>query len=789
MAEARGAVRHVTYYSPESGYTVATLDLDRSEGLPPALRREVTVVGRMPSLNVGEYVTVQGHVDRHREYGDRLQVTDCRVELPVTEEGILRFLSSGFIKGVGPATAKRLVDAWGAETLNILDRDLDRLEEVPRLHANAASRIRKGWEAQKSKRALTLLLQEFGVTPAMAQRIHDELGTSAVFKLRENPFLLCEISNVGFKTADSFAARLGVQGDLHVRLEAALLYVMQSALNEGHTHLIGQELIAKASELTEAAPERVAEVVRQTVGAGKLTATRGPGGEPYEPEWRITKAFAPATPQDGRSGASDPDTASPASREAVPAKGIEQEIEPLAVYLNWMAQCEQGLTGNLSRLMKRQSLFEDLVEDFDWNEFWREQGEEFLLTEGQKEAVQAAFLSPFAVLTGGPGTGKTTTIRSIISICERKDLQVQLAAPTGRAAKRMQESTDHAASTLHRLLDVRMWKGVMTFERNEANPLEGDLLIVDEASMLDVRLAHHLCKAIPDSMHVMLVGDVDQLPSVSPGNVLADIIRHIEAGEAGIPWEKDLPRVVRLTEIHRQGRDSAVVMNAHRIRAGEMPVIDNASGKDFYFMPADDPLQAQQLCVDLISRRLPDYYGFEPREIMLLSPLRKGAAGVEELNRALQARLNPPSPDDPELTLGGQKLRARDPVMQLRNDYEKLVFNGDMGTLVQVKPGGESIVNCDDRILTYTPAELHQLTLAYAVTIHKSQGSEYPAVVVPLMMAHWIMLQRNLLYTALTRAKRLAVIVGQQDAIRRAVENATGSQRNSALYESLQAAT
>ncbi len=786
MAAAKGTVHVVTYYSPETSYTVATLDVDQSQGLPVQCRQELTIVGKMPALNVGEYVSVTGNLDRHKEYGHQLQVVDCKVELPVTEEGIVRFLGSGLIRGVGPATAKKLVQAWGVETLTVLDQDLDRLAEIPRLGRSNADRIRDGWENHKSQRMLTLLLQEFGVTPTMAQRIHEEMGVGAVARLRENPYLLCQLSQVGFKTADTIAARLGIKDDQFVRVEAALLYVMDSSLNNGHTYLPGPELVQETSSLTNGRIEKVASCLLQVLGKGKLVAKVGPGGETFLPEWQITETFAP----DSHSVASlQPQTKADRSISAQ-TRQIDpmQTLAPLAVYLDWMAHCETGLIENLADLMQRETQVSHLMGGFDWHEFWRSRSMDFLLTSGQKQAVQAALLSPFSVLTGGPGTGKTTTIRSIIELCEQQRLTVELAAPTGRAAKRMQETTGLPARTLHRLLEVNMMQGAMTFDRNEANPLEGDVLIVDEASMLDLRMAYHLSKAIPPSMHIMLVGDVDQLPSVSPGNVLGDVIRRIDDGDLSRPTQGAGPCIVRLEEIHRQSQGSAIVTNAHRIRQGEMPLIDNAQGKDFFFMQAEDQAQAQQICIDLVKTRLPDYYGLSPREIMLLSPIRRGLAGVVSLNQALQQSLNPPQPSEETISRGDLVLRARDPVMQLRNDYDKMVFNGDLGTLNQIRPGAkEAFITFDDRVLPYTTAELAQITLAYAVTIHKSQGSEYPAVVVPLMSAHWVMLQRNLLYTALTRAKQLVVVVGQRQALERAVNNAHVGHRYSGLYAGLKA--
>ena len=777
MAEVTGTIRNVTYYSPDTGFTVARLNVEERRGVRIDGKEPLTIVGVLPPVKPGDSVQIAGTLEQHKAYGPQFRVASLSMDLPVTKDGIARFLGSGLFKGLGPATARTIVQAWGTKALDMLDAHPERLAEIPGFGPRKAKRITEAWQRNQSTRSLMLLLQEFGLSLLMAKRIHAEMGPGAADRIKRNPFLLCAIGGIGFKRADAIAARIGIQGDMYERVEAGLRYTLDLALNQGHAYLAGADLVQRTSQLVRAQPERVQECLLQMLGQEQAMAACAPGAGRFLPRWQETGLYLPA--------AGHPDAAAdPAAPPSPTAPALNWS--ELTVYLPWVYQCENGLAANLARLLRRTTPLARRMARHDWDSYWARSAQELPLTDLQKRAVQAAVQSPFAVLTGGPGTGKTTTIHALLDLCRVLKRTALLAAPTGRAAKRMQETTGQPARTIHRLLEVAVASGSMRFQRDDSLPLEGDMLIVDEASMLDLYLAYHLSKAIPDHMHVLWVGDVDQLPSVGAGNVLQDIIYAIESEAAGQPAAVHPPQVVRLDEIHRQSQDSAIVTNAHRIRKGDMPLIQNGRFKDFFFLPESDPERAQALCLQLARERLPKYFGIEPRDIMVLSPMRRGAVGVEALNQALQAGLNPADKNPDCLRQGDMILRPGDPVMQVRNDYDKMVYNGDLGMLATVDPEkGEASVRFEERLVPYAAQELPKITLAYAVTIHKSQGSEYPAVILPLMNAHYIMLQRNLLYTALTRAKRLVVIVGQRAALHRAVSNAQVAERNSALYASL----
>lgn len=781
MAKVKGTIRTVTYYNPDNGFTVARLDTEKGTRQPSATEPLITIVGKLPPLSTGDHVEADGEWERHARYGQQLRVSSLSLAAPATREGITRFLGSGLIKGIGPTTARKLVAAWGTGALDVLDNEPERLQEIPGLGTRTAKRITESWQQQRSLRHLMLFLQEFGITLGLAQRIHEEMGAGAIADLKQNPFLLCTMGGIGFRRADAIAQRIGIQGDMLERVEAGVLFELNRSLSEGHAYLPCAELLKRVHELAQVDEARVYYCLTQILGQEKVMATRDPGGERFIPVWRVQSIHTP-----GETGHSQ---ALPAGADAIPTPdtgGLEDEQLQMAIYLPWVYQCEAGLAANLRHLLHRHTSLAHRMAAYDWQGFWAKSSRDLSLTVRQQEAVQAALQSPFSVLTGGPGTGKTTTISTIIELCRHLGLEVLLAAPTGRAAKRMQETTDIPARTVHRLLEVSMARGNMEFERDDRNPLAGDLLIVDEVSMLDLHIAYHLSKAIPETMHVMLVGDVDQLPSVGVGRVLNDIIRVIDDGRRQDRKQPLPARVVRLDAIFRQGADSAIVMNAHRVRNGESPVLDNARFRDFFFMQEAEPEAVQATCLELLRSRLPNYFRIPTRDIMVLSPMRRGIIGVDNLNRALQEGLNPECPDMPVLRRGEMILREGDPVMQVRNDYDKMVFNGDLGTLTRVYPDKrEARVTFDERTLTYTEQELDRLNLAYAVTIHKSQGSEYPAVIIPLMKTHYIMLQRNLLYTALTRARQLVVVIGQKEALWQAVRNARVAHRHSALYESL----
>lgn len=783
MITAKGTVSTVTYYNRENGFTVARLAVESIEGLPKPRQGLLTIVGEMPEIAVGNPLKVTGEIVHHETYGAQLRVQHIDFELPATKTGVARFLGSGLIRGIGKETARKIVKAWGTEALDILDDHPERLAEIPGLGPSRIKTITTSWQEQRALRNLMFYLQELGASPGLARRIHEEMGHESIARLKANPYLLCKMEGIGFKRADALAAQAGIQDDMFERVEAAILHVMQQSLNEGHSYLPGTEVLARVGDLTQVAEERIWEHLHKMLSVETVVATMAPGQERFAQPWAVTRVYAPAPPSGA--GTDAPAPVSPAASPAYPPD--QPDLAQLAVYLPWVFQCESGLAQKLRDLLVRTTALSQRARTWAWNDFFRAAETDMPLSAQQRAAVQAVMRYPFAVLTGGPGTGKTTTIRTIITLCEKENLQVNLAAPTGRAAKRMQEATDMPASTIHRLLEVTVQAG-MEFGRDDQTPLEGDLLIVDEASMLDVHIAYFLSKAIPAHMHVLLVGDVDQLPSVGAGNVLRDIIRVIEERPQDQAAPPGLRPLVRLDMIFRQGADSAIVANAHRIRRGEEPIIANRKFRDFYFMTHDDPQQAHDTIRALLAERLPKHFGLQVQDIMVLCPMRRGVVGVEHLNESLQAILNPPGPDERQLQRGGMILRQGDVVMQIRNDYQKMVFNGDMGILIDVDPGSKGArIRFDDVTHDYEQADLRNITLAYAITVHKSQGSEYPAVVIPLMKTHSIMLQRNLLYTALTRAKQLVVIVGERAALRQAVRNARVSERYSALYETVTA--
>ncbi len=783
MITAKGTVSTVTYYNRENGFTVARLALESIEGIPKPRQGLLTIVGEMPELAVGTALKVSGEMVQHETYGPQLRIQAIDFELPVTRTGVTRFLGSGLIRGIGKETARKIVKAWGTDALDILDANPERLAEIPGLGPSRIKNITASWQEQRDLRNLVFYLQELGATPGLARRIHEEMGNESITQLKENPYLLCKMEGIGFKRADALAAQAGIQNDMFERVEAAILHVMQQSLSGGHSYLPGTELLARVNDLTRVPQERIQEHLHRMLSVETVIATLAPGQARFAQPWAVTQVYTPVPAAEAPVPVSAPHASAAATLQT------ELDLDKLSVYLPWVYQCETGLADNLRHLLDRTTEVVQRARTWAWPDIWQGilQADEanMPLSTQQQEAVQAVMQCPFAVLTGGPGTGKTTTIRTIITLCVQQDLQVNLAAPTGRAAKRMQETTGMPASTIHRLLEVTVQAG-MEFGRDEKNPLEGDLLIVDEASMLDVHMAYVLSKAIPAHMHVLLVGDVDQLPSVGVGNVLRDIIHVIDDRPAHPATPAGTSPIVRLDVIFRQSADSAIVSNAHRIRRGQEPIINNRQFRDFYFMPHDNPQKAHDTILSLLAERLPKHFGLTTQDIMVLCPMRRGVIGVEHLNVSLQEMLNPPELAEPELQRGGMVLRKGDLVMQIRNDYQKQVFNGDIGTIVTVDPQHRSArIRFDLKTHDYEQVDLGNITLAYAITVHKSQGSEYPAVVIPLMKTHSIMLQRNLLYTAMTRAKQLVVIVGERAALQQAVRNARVSARYSALYETV----
>jgi exodeoxyribonuclease V alpha subunit len=749
-----GVVERVVYSGGDGAFTVARLKLDQIEsggegwGPPPSplpnppatdtprakpeLRpREgevITIVGGLAGVPAGASLRLLGRFETNARFGAQFRITHYTEVAPATLEGLRRYLGSGLIKGIGPELASRIVDRFGIETLEVLDRDPHRIGEVPGIGQSRARAVRDAWAAQRAVREVMVFLQGYGVSPAFAARIYKRYGASAIARVRENPYRLAfDVWGIGFLSADKLASALGVARDAPARLEAGVRHVLDDEGGNGHVFVPRARLAQKAAALLDQPEEAVVAAVDRLARAGEVAIDATTVDDPHDP----------------------------------------------AVYETQLYRAETALAAGLARLLEGTA--RPVVADADAALAWYEREAGIALARQQAAAVKLALASKVAVVTGGPGVGKTTIVRGIVSILKRAGLSVALAAPTGRAAKRLTDATGAPASTLHRLLEWR--PATATFARCASNPLEADVLIVDEASMVDVRLGADLVAALAPTARLVLVGDVDQLPSVGPGTVLADVI-----ASGAVP-------TVRLTEIFRQAAESLIVVNAHRILEGAVPEVGaapadkGADRRDFFFLEEDDPAAAAALIRDLVAQRLPRRYGFQPQEIQVLSPMHRGELGAGNLNLLLQETLTAGAP---EIVRGQRTLRVGDKVMQLRNDYDKEVWNGDSGTVEGM--GSESLaVRFDDRLVEYTLDELDALVLAYAATVHKSQGSEYPAVVIPVHTQHYVMLQRNLLYTAVTRGKRLCVLVGTRKALALAVRNADVAARASGLCPRLRA--
>ncbi|MCB9138795.1 MAG: AAA family ATPase [Caldilineaceae bacterium] len=791
----RGVIERVTYHNEENGYTVARLAPERRRAF--ASDGEITIVGNLPSINVGESVELRGRWTVHGDYGRQFAVETLRTVLPATIAGMEKYLGSGLIKGVGPVTARRIVKHFGLETLEVIEQTPARLNEVPGVGKKRVQMITRAWAEQQAIKEVMIFLQSHDVSTGLATKIYKYYGDDAIRIVQDDPYRLArDIYGIGFLTADKIAQALGIPPDSPRRVAAGVTYALNQSTDNGHVFLPIDELAGQAAELLA--------VERRQIGIGLLELWREdqvklvdePGGEALASP---APALAEETPRLLAEAGTlyAPDTMHT-------AEALLREKRD--VYLTPLFYSETGVANQLARLARpgpsRLATF--AANRFNWEAAFftagRNNGLE--LAPQQRVAVQTALTHPLTVLTGGPGTGKTTTVRTILQFCRQAGHRVLLAAPTGRAAKRLAETTEAEAKTIHRLLEFKPADG-MSFKRNEESPLDADLLIVDEASMLDLALTNHLLKAIPPGMHLLLVGDVDQLPSVGAGNVLRDVMGAIdgqrlktEDWKAGTqkeftrPGDTNLqssifnnrPAVIRLNTIFRQAPGSYIITNAHRINKGEMPIIDNEGATDFFVFRTEDPQRAAQLCVELVQERIPRRFGFRPEDIQVLSPMHRGVAGVGALNEAIQATVNPPSAQRAERHFGSRVYRVGDRIMQIRNNYDKEVYNGDMGVIRAVNAIDQELrVEIDGREIAYDFLELDELTHAFAVSVHKSQGSEFPAVVIPVLTSHYMLLQRNLLYTAVTRARQLVVLVGQPRAMRIAVGNDKVTARHTGL--------
>jgi len=801
MDTLRGVVERITYHNEENGYTVAKLTPERSGRTPYGAEREVAIVGNMLGLNVGESVELTGRWTVHGDYGRQFQVETFRPVLPATIAGLEKYLGSGLIKGVGPVTAQRIVRQFGLDTLTVIEETPDRLAETPGVGPKRVDMISKAWIEQRAIKEVMIFLQSNGVSTSLATKIYKTYGDDAINIVRADPYRLArDIFGIGFLTADKIARAMGLPEDAPERVAAGVAYALNQASEEGHVFLPTSELVKLTAELLKVAPNLIGIGLARMWNEAQVKVAPGPGREAIEPQ--------PSFVAEPRL------VAEQGQLYAVHTVDEAQRLlaEENAIYLTPLYFSEVGVARRLLRLLRagesRLTAFARYRRT-DWERVLAaaEQANGFPLAAQQRQAVQAALTHRVTVLTGGPGTGKTTTVRTILDLCQREQRRALLAAPTGRAAKRLAETTGAEAKTIHRLLEFKPGEG-MAFQRNEENPLEGDLLIVDEASMLDLPLTNHLLKAVPPGMHLLLVGDIDQLPSVGAGNVLKDVIAALSDSENERlgDWRLEIDKpaapsvsnlaisqspisnasVIRLQTIFRQATGSFIITNAHRINAGALPEIDNNAAADFFLFRTEEPERAAELCVELVAERIPRRFGIPSAEIQVLAPMHRGVVGVAALNTALQRALNPPAPTRPERTIGSRLYRVGDKVMQIRNNYDKDVYNGDIGHITALDPVMHTVtVTFDGRPVGYEFLELDELIHAYAVSVHKSQGSEFTAVVIPLLTTHYMMLQRNLLYTAVTRARRLVVLVGQPRALALAVNNNAVAARFTGLTERL----
>ncbi len=727
LATLAGMVEHIVYSNPENGYAVARFLTDTPSELVP-------IVGILTNVHPGARLKAAGRWKTHPRYGEQFEIERYVEEAPATTEGLKRYLGSGLIKGLGPVMAQRIVEKFGPHTLEIIETDINRLAEVDGIGAKRVKMIAKAWEAQKHIKQIMLFLQSHQVSTKLAVKIYKVYGDQAIGIVKNSPYRLArDIYGVGFLSADKIARSIGIEPGDPQRIAAGIEYTLDQLAGQGHVFAPRDDLVRAAVEILRVNPGQVEAQI-----------------EALQQEQRIK-----VEPIEARGN-----------------NGVEPESPIEAVYLNPFYYAETGVAKQIKQLLATEdSRLAESTWDKDFVEPAAAGG--IILAERQRQAVRMALTGKVSILTGGPGTGKTSTVQTILRLLRSKGKTALLAAPTGRAAKRLAESTGHEAKTIHRLLEVAPGQGFQ-FQRNRDNPLECDLLIVDECSMVDLLLMNNLLKAVHPASHLLLVGDADQLPSVGAGNVLRDLIA------SGV-----MP-VTRLDVIFRQAAGSTIITNAHRINRGQMPLFPKDGAQDFYFFGKGNPEEVADLLVDIVARRLPEKFGLPGHDIQVLSPMHRGAAGVRALNEKLQARLNPPCGSQPEYRSHNRLFRIGDRVMQLRNNYDKDVFNGDVGRIEHIDLEESEIwVEFERRSVGYEFSELDELTLAYAMSIHKSQGSEYPVVILPLLTQHYVMLQRNLLYTAITRAKKMVIIVGTRKAIAIAVGNDKVAARWSALKERL----
>ena len=716
LTELSGQIERITFTNEENGFTIAKVKVKGKRDL-------VTVIGNLMAPMPGEIIDMRGEWAHHPKYGEQFKVVRFKTKVPATVYGIQKYLGSGLIKGLGPVMAGRIVDRFGENTLEVIENQIGRLAEVKGIAEKSIANIARAWEAQKEIRDVMIFLQSHGVSSAFASKIFKRYGDRSIAVVKQNPYRLAtDIFGVGFLKADSIAKELGFSNDSAVRVEAGIIYTLYQLSEDGHVYFPYESLIERSREILGVGREPIVRAI------GSLSADK-----------------------------------------QIIIEDIDEGVENFkpnnkAVYLARFHQCETGISNRLKALLSTPKSTREV--DSDRAIEWVHDQLSFEPAENQKNAIRFALENKVMVITGGPGTGKTTIIKAILKIFSRMKIHIMLAAPTGRAAKRMSEMTGHPAKTIHRLLEYSIHKH--GFQRNEKKPLDCDLLIIDEASMIDTILMHHLLKAVPATGTCIFVGDVNQLPSVGPGNVLNDMIA---CGSVA---------VVELNEIFRQAKTSRIVVNAHRINEGKLPSFGKSElfdpNNDFYFIEQDDAARVLEIILQLVKQRIPQRFGFDALDdIQVLTPMHKGVVGAANLNDQLQSALNP---GNGGITRGDRTFRVNDKVMQIRNNYDKEIFNGDIGRITAIQPEERQVtVYFDNRHVVYDFSELDEMVLAYAVSVHKSQGSEYPVVIMPILTQHYILLQRNLIYTAVTRGRSLVVMVGSRKALAIGVNNNETQQR------------
>jgi len=721
-AELEGQIERITYMNDQTGYTVAKVNV-------PGYLDPVTVVGNLLALAPGETLRMNGTWENHPKFGRQFRILSHTTILPASVKGIEKYLGSGLIKGIGTVMASRIVKKFGEKTLQTIDKHIEKLASVEGIGKKRVKMIKSSWIDQKEIRAIMIFLQDHGVGLSHATKIYKKYEQRSIAVVSQNPYRLStDISGIGFRTADRIAQKLGFDRSTPARAEAGILHVLTELSEEGHVYYPYVQLTGKCREILEVDREPIIKAFETIALAGKIIIE--------DLNQRLDKF----------------------------------DLDNKAVYLTGFHVSETGIAKHFLRLLSSKKSTRNIDANKAIN--WVQKRIELRLAPRQIDAIKKAISDKVSIITGGPGTGKTTIIQAVLQIYKAIGAKIFLAAPTGRASKRMTEATDQVASTIHRMLEFSWQKG--GFQRNEGRPIEADVVILDEVSMIDTTLMYHLLKAIPSGATMILVGDINQLPSVGPGNVLRDIIR-----SGKVP-------VIELRQVFRQARESLIIVNAHRINQGLLPEIKDSGQNlgDFYFIEQEEPEQVLRIIIELVCDRIPQRFNMDPmKDIQVLSPMHKGTLGTENLNLNLQTSLNP---SKIELVRGERSFRLNDRVMQIKNNYEKEVFNGDIGLIKSIdSKKQEVIVTYGGRQVVYGYLELEEIRLAYTISVHKSQGSEYPAVVLPILSQHYLLLQRNLIYTAVTRGKRLVVIVGSRKALAMGVRNESTMKRYTYLAERL----